>query len=132
MIIMNRTNRIRIFYATTVLSVFLCLFLGYELIEEIRINRNVQKETKAHTNVENDGSVTEEATEIAMMKAPYDYVITAEEGYLVVYKKDLETVYMYTSIRMEELPDDLQKEIETGKMFSDLNELYDFLENYSS
>lgn len=129
---MNRTNRIRIFYATTVLSALLCLFLGYELLGEIRIQNETGAETEAKAGAENNGEITEEVTEIAIMKTPYDYMITAEEGYLVVYKKDLETVYMYTAIRIEELPDDLQKEIATGKMFKDLSELYDFLENYSS
>ena len=83
---------------------------------------------------EQEEKVTEEETELAItnMNIPYEYVIVEEEGYLLVYMQDLETIYMYTNIRLAELSESLQEEIRIGKPFKDLKELYDFLENYSS
>jgi len=53
-------------------------------------------------------------------------------GYIVVYASDHQTVYEYTNIVIDELPEILQKEIENGKYIGTKEELYGFLENYSS
>jgi len=53
-------------------------------------------------------------------------------GYIVVYLSDKTTVYEYTNISMEHLPENVQTEIENGKGISSEEELYGFLENYSS
>ena len=50
----------------------------------------------------------------------------------VIYQADHETVYCETSIRVEHLPEELQSSLEEGiALYSD-EELYEFLENYSS
>lgn len=49
--------------------------------------------------------------------------------YILVNKK---TVYEYTDISLEGLPENLQKEIQNGKYIETLESLYGFLENYSS
>ena len=130
---MNRTNSIRIFYAATFLSAGLSLYMGYQMIQDY------QKQEKAEDyfvseETEQKEAVTEEETELAIanINIPYEYVIVEEEGYLLVYMQDLETIYMYTNIRLAELSESLQDEIRIGKPFKDLKELYDFLENYSS
>ncbi len=53
-------------------------------------------------------------------------------GYVAVYLSDKETVYEYTNILVAELPYTLQNEIKNGKYIENLEELYGFLENYSS
>lgn len=66
---------------------------------------------------------------------PYDiykYYLTDEDGFVTVYYSDHSTVYEYTSISTNNLPDALREEIKNGKYISDLSELYNFLENYSS
>jgi len=51
---------------------------------------------------------------------------------VVIYQADHETVYCETSIRVEHLPEELQSSLEEGiALYSD-EELYEFLENYSS
>ncbi|MBR4999103.1 MAG: hypothetical protein IKY10_04400 [Clostridia bacterium] len=45
---------------------------------------------------------------------------------------DRETVYEYTDILVSELPYVLQNEIKNGKYIENMQELYGFLENYSS
>lgn len=51
---------------------------------------------------------------------------------VIVMKEDKKTVYEYTDILLESLPVDLQKEIEEGKYVKNEEELFGFLENYSS
>lgn len=62
----------------------------------------------------------------------YEYVIIEEAGYLTVYEKDLRTVYLHTGIAYQLLPERIQLEIDAGKLFQTQQQLYEFLENYSS
>lgn len=60
------------------------------------------------------------------------YYIKASDGYVTVYMADEETVYEYTTIPIEELPKDVQKELKDGKKVDTMGQVYGFLENYSS
>ncbi|OYP01270.1 hypothetical protein CG709_11305, partial [Lachnotalea glycerini] len=62
----------------------------------------------------------------------YKYYLKDENGYVTVYYIDKSTIYEYTNIAVDSLPEDLQEELVTGKYMSTMNELYNFLENYSS
>ncbi|WP_099467633.1 hypothetical protein [Konateibacter massiliensis] len=62
----------------------------------------------------------------------YKYYMVAENGYVTVYYIDKSTVYEYTNIVVDELPDELKEEVQNGKYISSLDDLYNFLENYSS
>lgn len=63
---------------------------------------------------------------------PYEYILLEEKGYVAVYHTDRKTLYASTDILVSELPDELQKEIKEGKYISSEEQLYSFLENYSS
>ena len=60
------------------------------------------------------------------------YYLKELNGYVVVYLSDKKTVYEYTDISLEDLPENLQKEIQNGKYIETSESLYGFLENYSS
>ncbi len=60
------------------------------------------------------------------------YVLAVENNYITVYFADEEEVYLYTDIRLDSLPEDLQEEIILRKSISSESELYNFLESYSS
>ena len=60
------------------------------------------------------------------------YYIKASDGYVTVSMADEETVYEYTSIPVNELPKDIQKELKSGKKVDTMGQVYGFLENYSS
>lgn len=60
------------------------------------------------------------------------YYLTEKNGYVAVCLSDKKTVYEYTTIEVADLPATLQNEIKNGKYIRDLEELYGFLENYSS
>lgn len=61
-----------------------------------------------------------------------EFYLCAYDGYIVVYYSDKETVYMYTDILLEGLPESLQEEIIYGKFMDGESELYNFLESYTS
>lgn len=60
------------------------------------------------------------------------YYLVAEDGCVSVYLDDTTTLYEYTTIRLDSLPDTLREEIQNGKFVEGDRELYNFLENYSS
>lgn len=60
------------------------------------------------------------------------YYLMEVNGYIVVYLSDKQTPYEYTDILYDELPAVLREEIRNGKYLENTEELYGFLENYSS
>lgn len=60
------------------------------------------------------------------------YYLMDVNGYVVVFLSDKETAYEYTDILCDDLPETLRQEIQNGKYIEDQEELYGFLENYSS
>ncbi|MBE5885475.1 MAG: hypothetical protein E7284_03625 [Lachnospiraceae bacterium] len=60
------------------------------------------------------------------------FYLRAEENYVVIYYSDNSTVYMYTNISMNVLPEETRKEIEEGKEIESYESLYSFLESYTS
>ena len=73
-----------------------------------------------------------ELAESMNLMEPCAYILLAEEGYVAVYYADEKTLYAVTDIRMDGLPEDLQAEISQGKSIRDEEQLYNFLENYTS
>lgn len=53
-------------------------------------------------------------------------------GYVVVFLNDRKTPYEYTNIIYDDLPKILKTEIRNGKYIENKEELYGFLENYTS
>ena len=60
------------------------------------------------------------------------FYLVNEKNYVVVYCDDLKTVYMNTNISLDSLPDGLKQEIIQNKYVATEEELYNFLESYSS
>lgn len=65
-------------------------------------------------------------------KKLYQYCLKEKDGYVYVYLADGKTIYEPTSILLEELPKNIRKKIKKGLYLLDDQELYSFLENYSS
>ena len=59
------------------------------------------------------------------------YLMVADH-YVIVYKEDKQSIYMNTDILLEGLDSKLQDEIIKGKYVENEQELYNFLESYSS
>ena len=60
------------------------------------------------------------------------YYLMEVNGYVVVYLSDKVTPYEYTAIAYDELPPTVRAEVRNGKYIESPEELYGFLENYSS
>jgi len=60
------------------------------------------------------------------------FYLLNENHKVVVYDKSLQYLYMDTGIRTKDLPDALQQEVLHMKFIANENELYHFLESYSS
>lgn len=63
---------------------------------------------------------------------PKVYYIFVEKGLLTIYLEDKTTLYDYTTIKLSDLPESVQKEIINGKKINTQKELYNFLETYTS
>lgn len=63
---------------------------------------------------------------------PQGFYLMVADHFIVVYEEDRSTLYMNTDILLERLPDALQREIMGGKFVASEEELYLFLESYSS
>lgn len=59
------------------------------------------------------------------------YIMVADH-YIIVYEGDKQTVYLNTDILLSNLDEALQSEIMQGKYIEDEQEVYHFLESYSS
>ena len=60
------------------------------------------------------------------------YLLRELNGFVAVYLADGNTIYELTEIPLSDLPEELQQQILEGKILSTEDELYGFLENYSS
>ncbi len=60
------------------------------------------------------------------------YCLVAEEGYLIVYDKDEETVRLFTHMPLAEFPVREQEKLMEGIWFSTMAEIFSYLESYSS
>ncbi len=60
------------------------------------------------------------------------YYLKNVNGYVAVFLSDKKTAYEYTDILCEDLPETIQEELVNGKYIGTQEELYGFLENYSS
>ena len=61
-----------------------------------------------------------------------NFYLVAEDHHITVYTEDMQNVYLYTNISMESLPAGLQEEIIERKLIHGEDNLYHFLESYSS
>lgn len=60
------------------------------------------------------------------------YYLKAVNHELVVYRSDMEEIYMPTDLTLDMLPLTVQQEVINTKCFNDIREVYDFLESYTS
>lgn len=62
----------------------------------------------------------------------YYCCIVVEDDYLTVYDEKREKVVLYTDISLNDLPEDIKQQVIDGKYMKTEQQLYDFLESYSS
>ena len=77
-------------------------------------------------------SLKTDAVESMNTLSPDKYYLKKNGSFLSVYKGTSDSVYFDTNLKADSLPEELQKEAENGIEFDNLEEVYGFLENYSS
>ena len=115
------------------ICVFLSLILILLVIAFIKM-RNADKlpgnETElSHILAETE---TEEAKEISQEYTNYKYYVKDDDGRLTVYETKTKNIYMETAIEVYHLPESIRTNLQNGIYFETEEELYDFLESYSS
>lgn len=60
------------------------------------------------------------------------YYLMANDGHVCVYYEDMQTMYLTTGIALDRLPDEVRQEVLDKKYIKNEEELYNFLESYSS
>ena len=95
-----------------------------------------QKECHAARGTERHESVAEKvptAEETGVDSSDqYEFLLVDHNDYVAVYQLPEREIYEYTDVIMEVLPEDVQKEVQHGKYIKNEEELYNFLENYTS
>lgn len=121
---MNKTNRIRAFFLLGS-----GLLIGSSVIWNHVMEKSLEEQ---EIQLQTEEMPEESAAEVSKEETPFEYVIVDEEGYLTVYRKDFKTVYLKTNISYWSLEKEMRERISQGYLIKDVQELYDFLENYSS
>lgn len=92
-------------------------------------NREMGEEEEVEETMQSDMETIES---IESGNASGVYYLMANGGLVYVYKEDMETLYLATDITLDRLPDDVRQEILDKKYIKSEEELYNFLESYSS
>ena len=101
-----------------VLSVLFIYFISFGVYHEYSKEKtNTQKKSESFVGQAYDAN---------------GFYLYEVNGYVVVFTNDKHTPYEYTDILYEELPELLKQEIKNGKYIKNEEELYGFLENYTS
>lgn len=74
----------------------------------------------------------EEAAEPAIGREPAKYYLVAEDGYLLVFCQDKSTVCLYTHMPLTEFPVEEQSKLMEGLWFSNMMDIFSYLESYTS
>jgi hypothetical protein len=125
-------------YSICVLGIliFVCIaILFFSVAEESSKNRDETVEPQAineddfdsELDIAADDSVISSKTE-----ENYKYILIEEDGHLLVYYSDNTTLFFDSGIQTKNLPEEVLDKLETGIRFLNDEELYEFLENYSS
>lgn len=119
------------FFTVSIIAILVitCAYqLSYQKAKERAEEARVQKEEQLKEAQKQEESV---AADGDALKEDCYYLMEVN-GYIVVYLSDKKTPYEYTSIQFDDLPDRLRNEVRNGKYIESTEELYGFLENYSS
>ena len=109
------------------------LYRKSEIADEIRLEKAVQDEVSEKAEQENVSQMQEDVMEISESHGSDErFLIIEEDGYLVIYDRMTMKRYDETTIKLGDLPERLQMQVSGGLYFLDEEELYAFLENYSS
>ena len=115
-------------FFAAIFMIMLLLEVGYRWSYQQRLDK--QKENTSFLQEKTEP--TEVLAVEGNVEKNSEYLLKELNGYVIVYLGDEKTVYEVTGISINELPKEVQSQIQEGIKFDSINELYAFLENYSS
>lgn len=108
---------------------------GFETIELTSFSKDrvvVCKYYKLAKEKDQDTDLIQDPDQWQSQDQGQGYYLMVADHLIVVYREDQRTLYMGTDILLESLDDALQAEIMRGKYLETEEEVYNFLESYSS
>lgn len=99
---------------------------GTELVEMLPAETSPDQTVRAEEHAAPSSEAAEE------LPLEYEYILRNHDSYVTVYQLPEDEVYEYTDVILDVLPEELQEEIRQGKYLRNEEELYNFLENYTS
>lgn len=102
-------------------------------IQIASVEDQAQEAANENADGKKENTVAKQET-VESMKALSEekYYLKASGEYLSVYFSDTDRLYFETSLKVSNLPEKLRKNAINGIKFTSLENLYSFLENYSS
>ena len=135
-------SKYRIGFLCAGAAFFLFITLAYKMSYEYSMDRHMEKLSQRKEETENEdvqkadgiGKTESIAAEGEAVKggAKKGFYLKELHGFVVVYLEDKKTIYEFTEIPLSDLPEEVRQEIAQGKQIATAEELYAFLENYSS
>ena len=98
---------------------------------EYSMDRHMEKLSERKEETEKTESIAAEG-EAVKGEEKNGFYLQELHGFIVVYLDDRKTIYEFTEIQTSDLPQEVRQEIVSGKRIETVEELYAFLENYSS
>lgn len=112
------------------------LYRRSEESNEIKLEKSASEESSEGTIcsvTEEEFEALEDTVEVTDGNTSEErFLVKEEDGYLVIYDRMMMKRYDETTIQIDDLPDRLREKVAVGLYFTDEDELYAFLENYSS
>lgn len=97
--------------------------------EEAIPNVTIETETVAEDSV----VLNQQEVEPAVSKEPAaKYYLVAEDGFLLVFCQDKSTVCLYTHVPLIDFPVDEQSKLMEGIWFTNMLDIFNYLESYTS
>lgn len=111
---------------------FCCLIIGYWITvnhqEQDPFAAEIQQETE--TAAEDYAAANQQAEHQSLPAE--SYYLVSEDGFLLVFAKDQETICLYTHMPIIDFPMEEQKRLREGIWFSSMMEVFQYLESYTS
>ena len=114
-------------------TVIIAICIGVSVkIFDGQVSHSIDNSADAKTTqtvTEGEGGQLRESMKI---QETYCYLLVEENGSLIVYEQDGKTVFLEIDISLHGLDDTTREMLQKGIWIRDEEELYDFLESYSS
>ena len=114
-------------------QISISIFLAILVIALTWLYIKFSNDTQLHDNgVLTKENSQENSLEISQEYVSFEYYVKDDNGRLVVYEAKTQAVYAQTGIETDTLPMELQANLDAGIFFQSEEDLYNFLESYSS